>query len=198
MFIRNRYLIECNPDMLLAVEQRVERFETAWRDGRHPNLPDFLPAGGIERRATLLELVHTDLECRLKAGESARAEEYLQQYPELRDEQSAMLELIEVESRLGRRCQGRCEQASAPAGTNRRLSKFELLEELGCGAFGTVYRAAIPRWIESWPSRFRAAAWTAGKSWIAFSARRTVRRRCGIRVSLLFTRRARARGAVIW
>ncbi len=127
MFIRNRYLDQCDPNMLLALEQRVDRFETAWRDGQQPLLSDFLPAGEIERRATLLELVHTDLECRLQAGQTVRAEEYLQQYPELREEQAAMAELIETASRLGRRI--------------RRLGKFEILEELGCGAFGTVYRA---------------------------------------------------------
>ncbi len=127
MFIRNRYLDQCDPNMLLALEQRVDRFETAWRDGQQPLLSDFLPSGEIERRATLLELVHTDLECRLKAGQTVRTEEYLQQYPELREEQAAMAELIETASRLGRRV--------------RRLGKFEILEELGCGAFGTVYRA---------------------------------------------------------
>jgi tetratricopeptide (TPR) repeat protein len=128
MFIRNRYLDQCDPAMLLALEQRVDRFETAWRDGQHPQLPDFLPAGEIERRAALLELVHIDLECRLKAGGTVQAEEYLQQYPELREEQAAMVELIEAASRLGQRCV-------------RRLGKFELLEELGSGSFGIVYRA---------------------------------------------------------
>ncbi len=128
MFITNRYLDECDPEMLLDLEQRVDRFETAWRDGQHPRLCNFLPAGEMERRAALLELVHIDLEFRLKAGESARAEEYLQQYPELGEDQAALIELIETASRLGQRCV-------------RRLGKFELLEELGCGSFGTVYRA---------------------------------------------------------
>jgi WD40 repeat protein len=128
MFIRNRYLDECDPDMLLALEERVDRFEAAWREGQHPQLADFLPSGEIERQATLLELVHVDLECRSKAGETVGAEEYLQQYPELRKEQAVVMELIETASRLRRQCV-------------RRLGKFELLEELGSGSFGTVYRA---------------------------------------------------------
>lgn len=128
MFIRNRYLDQCAPDMLLALEQRIERFERAWRDGQHPQLSDFLPAGEIERRATLLELVHTDLEYRLQAGQTVRAEDYLRQYPDLDQEQAAMAELIEAASRLGRR-------------GARRLARFELLQEVGCGSFGTVYRA---------------------------------------------------------
>ena len=38
----------------------------------------------MTRRApVLLELVHADLECRLKAGEGTRAEDYLRRYPEL-------------------------------------------------------------------------------------------------------------------
>jgi tetratricopeptide (TPR) repeat protein len=141
MFISNRYLAECAPDTLLALEERVDRFETAWRAGERPRLADFLPAGGVERRALLLELVHTDLEYRLKAGEAARAEEYLRQYPELREEHAAMTELIEAECRLKRRDPGRPERADAPAWADRRLGKFELLDELGCGSFGTVYRA---------------------------------------------------------
>jgi WD40 repeat protein len=128
MFINNRYLDECDPNVLPALEQRVERFESAWRDGKRPQLSDYLPAGALQRRATLWELVHIDLECRLKAGESVRVEDYLEQHPELREEQAALLDLLETEARLRRRCV-------------RRLGKFELLEELGSGSFGTVYRA---------------------------------------------------------
>jgi tetratricopeptide (TPR) repeat protein len=177
MFIRNRYLAECAPDRLLALEEQVDRFETAWREGRGPRLADFLPAEGIERRALLLELVHTDLECRLKAGGPARVEEYLRQFPELRAESAAVVELIEAEFRLGQRRGDQPRLAdylsrfpehaaelarriapmlqvpspgpvTLPSGAsaslplaNHRLGKFELLEELGCGAFGTVYRA---------------------------------------------------------
>jgi serine/threonine-protein kinase len=177
MFISNRHLAECTPDGLQALEEQVGRFETAWREGRRPRVADFLPAEGIERRAFLVELVHTDLECRLKAGEPARVEEYLQQFPELRAEGAAVMELIEAEFRLGQRrgdqptlsdyrrrfpehaaelarrvaptppapSAGPAKLASGAArsfsSANHRLGKFELLEELGCGAFGTVYRA---------------------------------------------------------
>ncbi|HVK11361.1 MAG TPA: hypothetical protein VM597_21505, partial [Gemmataceae bacterium] len=65
------------PDEWHRLEQAVERFVTAWRDGDRPAIPDYLPADERLRPAALVELVHTDLELRLKAGEAARAEEYL-------------------------------------------------------------------------------------------------------------------------
>src|SRR5205807_2895889 len=51
----------------------------------------------------LIELVHIDLELRLKAGEAARAEEYLARYPELAGDRAAAVELIAAEHGLRRR-----------------------------------------------------------------------------------------------
>ena len=47
--------------------------------------------------AVLLELIHTDLEYRLKDGEPARVEEYLERFPELKGDPEAELELITAE-----------------------------------------------------------------------------------------------------
>ena len=58
-------------------------------------LEDYLPTGNCQRRAVLLELVHTDLEYRLKDGEPARVEEYLAHFPELKGDPAAELELID-------------------------------------------------------------------------------------------------------
>jgi tRNA A-37 threonylcarbamoyl transferase component Bud32 len=65
------------------LEQAVERFESAWRRGERPTIETFLPAISPLREPLLVELVHADLEFRLKAGEPARVEQYLQCYPEL-------------------------------------------------------------------------------------------------------------------
>ena len=66
------------------LEEILERFEAAWRRGEHPLLDDYLAGVEAERGALLVELVHEELELRLKAGEPARVEEYLERYPELR------------------------------------------------------------------------------------------------------------------
>ena len=66
-------------------EDRLEQFERGWHEGRRPAIDDFLPQGGGADPLLLVELVHADLECRLKAGLPARVEEYLARYPRLGD-----------------------------------------------------------------------------------------------------------------
>src|SRR5690348_12904619 len=94
------------PDASLAswelCERILDRFESAWQRGERPAIDDFLPPDG-ERTAVLLELVHADLECRLKAGEPARVEEYLRRYPALAALPETVLTLLAAEYELRRR-----------------------------------------------------------------------------------------------
>jgi predicted ATPase len=85
------------------VESTIKRFETAWRQGLRPTIDDYLPADVELRQVVLVELVHTDLELRLKAGEVVRVEEHLARYPELTADRAAVLELIATEHELRRR-----------------------------------------------------------------------------------------------
>src|SRR5262245_4997364 len=87
----------------LALRAAVKRFEDAWRQGPRPVLDDFLPAGGPPRARALIELVHIEMELRLKAGEAARVEEYLARYPELAGDRAVTFELIAAEHELRRR-----------------------------------------------------------------------------------------------
>src|SRR5262249_39344468 len=56
-----------------------------------------------DRQAVLVELIHIDLEYRLKAGEPARVEDYLTRAPSLREQPEIVLELLAAESELRRR-----------------------------------------------------------------------------------------------
>ena len=83
-------------------EDEIRRFEVAWQGPARPEILAFLPTGDGRTRL-LTELVHVDLEFRLRAGEPARVEEYLARYPELTDDRKVVLELIVAEHNL-RRC----------------------------------------------------------------------------------------------
>ena len=67
-----------------ALEAAIGCFVDAWRQGPRPVIDDYLWSGDRLGRALLIELLHTELELRLKAGEAVRVEEHLARYPELR------------------------------------------------------------------------------------------------------------------
>jgi tetratricopeptide (TPR) repeat protein len=84
-------------------EEVVARFEQAWHQGRRPSLAEYLTPEDPDAPTLLVELVHADLEYRLKAGEKVRVEHYLRQYPRLAHEAPALLDLIAAEREFRRR-----------------------------------------------------------------------------------------------
>src|SRR5262245_58437596 len=85
------------------LEAIINRFEDAWERGERPEVVDHLPADDVHRFALLVELVHVDLENRLKSGEPARVEDYLRRYPELGRTRGVMRDLIDSEWTIRRR-----------------------------------------------------------------------------------------------
>src|SRR3954449_5415190 len=83
-------------------EDVIRRFEDAWRGPAWPEILAYLPTGDGRTRL-LTELVHVDLEYRLRAGEPARVEEYLVRYPDLSDDRAVVLDLISAEHEFRRR-----------------------------------------------------------------------------------------------
>src|SRR6516165_6591221 len=86
-----------------ALMGAIKRFEHAWRQAPRPGIDDYLPVGEPLRSRVLIELIQIDLELRLKAGETARVEEYLARYPKLAGDRAVLLELIAAEHDLRRR-----------------------------------------------------------------------------------------------
>src|SRR5262245_58142974 len=84
-----------------ALMAAVTGFEQAWHE-RRPAIEEFLTGADKERVALLVELVHVELELRLKDGEPARVEEYLARFPELMEDRMAV-DLIAAEFELRRR-----------------------------------------------------------------------------------------------
>jgi hypothetical protein len=79
------------------LERILEQFQAAWRAGGRPAIKDYLAAADVERRALLVELIHEELELRLRAGEAVRVEDYLGQFPDLGDDLTAAAELVAAE-----------------------------------------------------------------------------------------------------
>src|SRR5689334_15079666 len=85
----------------LERERCCRRFEAAWQEAARPDLEAYLPVPeGPFRNSVLGELVHLDLEFRLRSGEEVRVEEYLRRYPQLEKAPEVILELIEEEFSL--------------------------------------------------------------------------------------------------
>src|SRR5438874_7579166 len=108
-------------------EDVIRRFEDAWQGRARPEIIAYLPTGAGRTRL-LTELVHVDLEYRLRAGEAARVEDYLTRYPELGDDRAAALDLIAAE--FERRRRG--EPGLAAADYLRRFPQYgqELAEKI--------------------------------------------------------------------
>ena len=103
----------------------------------HPRVEDYLAAfpelGPFEE--TLIGLVEEEYRARRSAGDQANRDEFLARF---RQHASALTEALDrVDQKLAATGADSASKAAEPV----RLGKFQLLEAVGEGGFGTVYRA---------------------------------------------------------
>jgi serine/threonine-protein kinase len=113
------------------IDSLCDAFETEWRSGKRPKIEDYLGETIAKGRATLLlELVRVDAYYRLKHGETPELQEYLRRFPQDAPDLSA-----------GGLAQAFAAPATSGSEERESIGTFDLLEMLGEGAFGCVWKA---------------------------------------------------------
>ena len=195
-----RHLDSLSKSELQRLNELLERFESELDEGSQPPIEAYLPADEPLRTALLIELVHVDLGFRLQAGQKARVEDYLEEFPTLAEDRDVLRGLADAEHKLRlarepgllpnefrkrfpslpspvRPAEGihtRCPhchnpielvddnprnditcsscgstfnllgtaETVAPSGpTQQTIGRFELVEQVGIGQFGAVWKA---------------------------------------------------------
>ncbi len=118
--------------LLRRVNGLCNRFEADWQSGRRPRLEDYL--AGVDagdRLVVLRQLLPLDADYRRARGEAPAADDYLARFPDL-DPAWLTAALAETLCQAG----GPADTPAPPA-----LGGYELLNRIGSGGMGTVYRA---------------------------------------------------------
>jgi eukaryotic-like serine/threonine-protein kinase len=142
------HLAGLSPEQRCELEDRVEAFEQSWLRGDRPAIAAHLGTDGPVHRPLLIELVHIEMELRLKAGEPVELDSYLRDYPDVplvedwlkrwvAPAGGATATHLQSPIRLSASTSANCGRESTPM--PERIGRYEIKRVLGSGGFATVY-----------------------------------------------------------
>ncbi len=116
------------------IDLLCDAFESSWKRGDEPRIEDFLNETDDVGHSTLfVELVKVDLHYRKQRGESVTLQDYATRFPDLSKALSHISHDTTPDLSLTRTWQ--------QPETRQKVGDYELIDKIGEGAFGNVWRA---------------------------------------------------------